>query len=356
MKLIYDDIIFSLQKSGGGSVYWSEIIRPTLDKATHYVYDSAKDNIFYRQLNIANEHLLSSKNLLIKRFVNPMYKIKTPYIFHSSYFRYSRDKKVINITTVHDFTVEKFGHGLHSLAHILQQNNAVKHSKGVICVSENTKNDFQHYYPWYKGEVIAIPNGYDNNTYYFEPEIKKTKEILFVGARSDYKRFDLAVEIVSALADCKLIIVGGGNLSDKEKQLLDSNLPGRYEKKGFIDNNELRQLYNSSFFLCYPSEYEGFGIPLLEAQACGCPVICQPKSSIPEVVNNSALFIDSSDMKKTIETVKLLYDQSIYTDYQNRGLENVKRYSWDISAQKHQQFYQKLWTEFGKHQSHEENL
>ena len=60
MKLVYDDIIYSLQKSGGGSVYWTEVIRPTLDVAEHYVFDSARENIFYKDLNMSNKHVLSS--------------------------------------------------------------------------------------------------------------------------------------------------------------------------------------------------------------------------------------------------------------------------------------------------------
>ncbi len=348
MKIIYDDIIYSLQKSGGGSVYWTEIIKPTLREAEHYVYNTAKENIFYNQIAIANEHRLSSRGLIIKRFINPKYGIKIPYIFHSSYFRYSRDRKAINITTIHDFTIEKFGRNMHSAAHILQQKLAVKHSLGVICVSKNTKKDFEEYYPWYNGKVIIIPNGYDENTYFVEPGIKKTKDILFVGSRADYKRFDIAVKIVAELSDCNLVIVGGGRLSNMERTLLESILPGRFKKMGFIDNDELRHLYNRAFFLCYPSEYEGFGIPLLEAQACGCPVLCQKKSSIPEVVKDTALYFDNQNIKGAIDLVKSLYDKDIYLEYQKRGLYNVKGFLWETSARKHQDFYQEMWMTFNK--------
>ncbi len=346
MRIVYDDIIYSLQRSGGGSVYWTEVIRPTLDWAEHYVYSSAKENIFYNQIKMQHKHMITPRCFLAERFINPRYGIKDPYIFHSSYFRYSRDRKAINITTVHDFTVEKFGHSLHSKGHIIQQRMAVRHSHGVICVSENTKNDFFEYYPWYKGEVTVIPNGYDEKAYYFESDIKKTNSVLFVGARTGYKRFEAAVQIVAGLRECKLVIVGGGELSDAEKNMLESCLHGRYEKKGYVSNEELRAMYNSAFFLCYPSEYEGFGIPLLEAQACGCPVLCQRKSSIPEVVKDSAIFIDCADMKRAVESARILYRDDVYSDYQLRGLENVKGYSWEKSAMIHQAYYEKMWEKF----------
>jgi len=349
MQLVYDDIIYSLQKSGGGSVYWTEVIRPSLDEAEHYIYDSSDQNIFCRQLSIAHRHLLSSRFLFIKRFINPRYKIDRPFLFHSSYFRYCKNPNALNITTVHDFTTEKYVGGIHRIIHSVQLKKALRHSQGVICVSENTKKDFESFFPWYKGTVVAIQNGYAQNDYYFE-NLDRTKDILFVGARTSYKRFDLAVRIAQALNDCRLVIVGGGELSPDEKAMLDRELPGRYEKKGFVSNNELRRLYNQAFFLCYSSEYEGFGIPLLEAQACGCPVVCQRKSSIPEVVADTAVYFDGSDLKEGIDRIRNLYDKQVYRDYQEKGIENAKRFSWKISAEKHQEFYRAIWAQYIKNE------
>ena len=344
MRIVFDDIIYSLQRSGGGSVYWTEVIRPLLDSSIHYVFDNASANIFYSSITIPNKTVYSSRFLLIKRFINPyLPEMKTKFIFHSSYFRFSRNNNAINITTVHDFTVERFGHGLHAFIHKMQQKRAVKKSKGIICVSENTKRDFKSFYPWYKGEICVIHNGYDHKSYYHEWKAR-TRNILFVGARTEYKRFDLAVKIASRISDCRLVIVGGGELSDKELELLNSLLGSRYEKKGFVNNDDLRFLYNTAFFLCYPSEYEGFGIPLLEAQACGCPVLCQKKSSIPEVVGDSALFFDASDIESAIEAVEQLSDPEVFKQYQKLGLENCSRFSWEKSASSHIAFYNKMWS------------
>ena len=77
---------------------------------------------------------------------------------------------------------------------------------------------------------------------------------------------------------------------------LNKMLPNRYKKLDYVSNNELARLYNNSFALAYPSDYEGFGFPVLEAQACGCPVICQPLSSIPEVSGDSCIYVNKDDI------------------------------------------------------------
>lgn len=342
MLVVYDDIIYSLQKSGGGSVYWTENIKRNINNVKHYVYDSASSNIFYKSISLPNEHVLSSKNLKIDRFIPPKYGIKEKYIFHSSYFRYSRDDSAINITTVHDCTIEKFHRGFKPWGHKQQLALALRHSAGVICVSENTKKDLLKYYPDFHGKIKVILNGYDNKSYFYEPGAIRKNTILFVGARTDYKRFDLAIRLIGELKNYSLVIVGGGNLSDEEKNALNEKAPGRFTKLNYIANDQLRKLYNSSKFLFYPSEYEGFGIPLLEAQACGCVVICQRKSSVPEVVNNTAVYFTEDKFTDLIMQINALENMGQYKEIQKNGLLNVKQFSWDKCARETYQFYETI--------------
>ena len=350
MRIIYDDIIYSLQKSGGGSVYWTEIIKRFKEYSEHYVYDNAHENFFYDDANLPQPHILSSNFLPIKRYFNVKLKHHNlPFIFHSSLYRLCRNNNAINITTVHDFTYEYYRKDWKSNFHKNQKKNSVINSDGVICISENTKQDLLKFYPEFHGRIKVIYNGYSTDKYFFNPNVQKTKNILYVGARTDYKRFDFAIELVSLLPECQLIIVGGGSLNRNEKNLLNQKLLNRYLKKDNVSDEALCELYNSAFFLCYPSEYEGFGIPIIEAQACGCPVVCQPKSSIPEVVNGTAVFINSNDLNGSILNIRQLFNSAFYKDIQFKGLANAKRFSWDKCANEVKSFYEEVYNDVTKH-------
>ena len=216
------------------------------------------------------------------------------------------------------------------------------HSDGVICISENTKKDLEKFYPQYKGIIKVIYNGYNTEQFFYEPNIEKTKKILFVGARTGYKRFDYAVELCSKLEDYEFVIVGGGDLSESEKKLLEEKIENKYVKMNYLTDIELRKLYNSAFCLLYPSEYEGFGIPVIEAQACGCPIICQKKSSIPEVANDAAIYIDSNSIDKSVELIKQLENDAFYSQIVAKGIKNANRFSWEKCAMEVDAFYSEV--------------
>ena len=338
MHIIYDDIIYSLQKSGGISVYW-KMLEDGIPVANRLVYDGRTANIFYKQRD--NERAYTSR-LLFERYRNVRLKESEPFIFHSSYYRCCKDKGAVNITTVHDFTYERFRSDFKSGLHKIQKKNAVMHSDGVICISENTRQDLHRHYPDYNGKVRVIYHGYDDAVFISSSMGigRRNQTVLFVGSRVSYKRFDFAVRLVSEFPHLRLLIVGGGDLSASETTLLDSAIPNRYEKCGFVANEDLARLYNESFALLYPSEYEGFGFPVIEAQACGCPVICQRKSSVPEVSGDKCVYVDSADFGVSVEAVRKLFDPLYYAGLQESALENVKRFSWQKCVRETVAFYE----------------
>ena len=106
MKILYDDIIYSLQKAGGVSVVFTELFKRIKENVFHYLYASATQNFFYEESLFPNKKTWNSKLLSLKRYLNPLIKERLPFIFHSTYYRICKNKNAINITTVHDFTYE----------------------------------------------------------------------------------------------------------------------------------------------------------------------------------------------------------------------------------------------------------
>lgn len=339
IPIIYDDIIYSLQKSGGISVYWN-MLEESISIEKRLVYPNASNNISFK--NRTNEKY-EEKKIFFERYRNLSLGLTNPFIFHSSYYRYCKDKTAVNITTVHDFTYELFRKDWKSAIHKIQKRNAVMHSSGVICISENTKQDLLKYYPEFSGKIKVIYHGYDSNIFKNLNNSCRTKDVLFVGSRVSYKNFIFTVELLSHFDDLQLVIIGGGELLTKELEILNKMLPNRYKKLDYISNDELAKLYNHSFALAYPSDYEGFGFPVIEAQACGCPVICQQVSSIPEVSGNNCVYVNKDDVYSSIESIKKLFDINHYESIQAKGLENVKRFSWKKTVEETLSFYQEVY-------------
>ena len=246
MKVIADNIIFSLQRYGGISVVWNEFLsRARKDKEIELTELNYPDSLSPR---------------IMERYRIPAYKADTPSIFHSSYFRILPQKGVHNVTTVHDLTYHFYRRGLAKAVHLWEEQRALKHSDAIICISENTKRDVLQFYPWIKEEHIHVVYNGVSNVFHPISSVEKKGYLLYIGnSQVEYKRFDVAQQ-VARLTGLELVIA---NKSSQE---------------------ELNKLYNEALCLLYPSDYEGFGLPILEAQAAGCPVIAQNSSSIPEVI------------------------------------------------------------------------
>lgn len=132
-------------------------------------------------------------------------------------------------------------------------------------------------------------------------------------------------------------------MSEEEKSYFDNILGAeRYEVKVGLSNEELNQYYNSVKCLVYPSSYEGFGIPVLEAQQAGCPVIAYNTSSIPEVIGDTPLVMQELTKEEIQEKLEKLNDDSLRKSVIEKGLENAKRFSWDKAYGEYRNLYECL--------------
>jgi mannosyltransferase len=171
--------------------------------------------------------------------------------------------------------------------------------------------------------------------------------VLFIGGRAGYKNFEYAVQIIGELPELYLQIIGGGELTDREIALLKKHLPDRYEYYQSLSNKELNIKYNEAKFLLYPSLYEGFGIPVLEAQAAGCPVVCCNVSSLSEIAGDAAIYISGKDMANDLCSISNLEDRDYYHHIVEKGLNNCRRFSWKKCAEQTYEFYREVWSKQG---------
>lgn len=358
MKIYLDNIVFTIQKAGGISIYWFELLKNLMNSNEKFKIIEQKSNnknIFRNNLDINSELLLREGGLPIKvlRYLPLRVAIDEYSIFHSSYYRIAKLKNVANIVTVHDFIYERFsGNILPKYIHVLQKKYAVKNADGIICVSENTKNDLLKFIPEAENaDIKVIYHGASSEYYHLDKKhpinsdfkwITEKRYIIFLGGRSGHKNFDIAVKVVSRLLDTHLLIIGGGMLSSMEKDLLDKDLEKRYIKLNNIDNSQLNIFYNYALCLLYPSTYEGFGIPIIEAMSAGCPVVSTVYSSIPEVAGDAGLLVNSIDEEALIDKIKSLENESYRSNVIELGYRQARKFSWLKCYNETLEFYKKV--------------
>ncbi len=209
-------------------------------------------------------------------------------------------------------------------------------SSRIIAISASTKKDMLRFYPSVADEKIKVIhlsqsiNINETATLNWLPE----KYVLFIGKRELYKQFDTLLKAMLPVFamdnNIKIVCAGGGILTEAETGNLASlNLSDRIIQRSFYDN-ELSTIYKNAAVFVFPSEYEGFGIPALEAMVCGCPVILSNTSSLPEIAGDAALYFEPNNINELSAAIfKILQDESFTQSLIKKGYDQVKKFSWD---------------------------
>ena len=329
MKLVHDDIIYNLQSKGGITNYWKNL-KPFIQDKVNLI-------------NV-NGHSKKERKLPfgILRYMNSNTEFKTNFIFHSSYYRTSSANKAINVITIYDFIYEKFSEGLRRRIHVWQKQRAINNSDHIICISHSTKNDLLIYYPEVDQNKISVVYLGVKNEFMRNDKLKTKKSLIFVGSRGGYKNFSILLDALDILSNYSLIIVGGGELSNQENKRL-KNI--KYEHLIECSDEMLNNLYNQSLALIYPSSYEGFGLPIIEALKAGCPVICNKGSSTGEIGGEYVL---SGSMSKEfiINSILKLNNESFRNDLVKNGIKYASSFTWEKTANQTLKIYEELWVKF----------
>jgi mannosyltransferase len=332
-NLTLDCIIFGLQRVGGISNYWIKLIEqamssPRLD--TRLVMPKRPLGASLPPAcNGGPATWRESAPARLTRYLRA-HALPGTDLFHTSYYRRPRSKGATYIVTTYDFTYERYRTGLARLVHSHQKLASIRRADAVLCISESTRKDLLEFCPSVDPARVHVTHlGVDHKAFF--PEAQRIEGmvdvLLFVGQRDGYKRFDLAVQAVRRQPRLRLGIVGP-RLSDAERDVLRRDLGLRWQEFGPVDQQTLRALYSSAFAFVFPSDYEGFGLPVLEAMACGCPVVAANISSLPEVGGDAALYATGQQADAYAEQLARLEDATQRESLVGNGLARAAEFTW----------------------------
>lgn len=272
-------------------------------------------------------------------------------VFHASNWAIPRVKTNL-VTTIHDLTFLKYKktHPKSTIkTHTRHLSRAKKDAKIVITDSVSTKKDLLEYgFAEDKIRVIHLAPSKIFKPLKDDQKIKNTLEkynlkkpfILSVGTREPRKNLKRLIKAYQDLKSQKtqLVIVGKFGWGEKTKPI-----PG-VKLLGFVPDEDLALLYQSAKVFVYPSIYEGFGFPVLEAFSCGCPTITSSTSSLPELGGKAALYVNPRSVKEITTTIKqvLNMNKSDYQSLVKKSLNQAKKFSWDKTAKETLKVYQEV--------------
>jgi glycosyltransferase involved in cell wall biosynthesis len=262
-------------------------------------------------------------------------------LFVSTYYTYV--KRTASAITLHDMIPEVLGWDMGDPQWVSKR-QAIKHSSAFFAVSRNTRSDFLRCYPKKAGRpVYIIPNAAaDVFTPHEAPEIEAFKRkcgldrpyFMLTGHRWPQKNHLLFFSAFAALPDKKdyeVLLTGGAEKLEAPFAPFTNGITFRVS---YFSDEDLSLAYAGAEALVYPSLYEGFGLPLLEAMQSGCPVITCNNSALVEVTGDAVLFVEADDIVGMISALRRIREPETRSGCIRKGLVNAARFSWDLSARK----------------------
>jgi glycosyltransferase involved in cell wall biosynthesis len=358
MRILYDHQVFSLQDTGGIS---------------RYHYELAKNLQVFSEVHIealigGNASVFPLVNLRGERTRVTAWKTRTK----PGYARYAINETLLSlaaplrgvfdvyhptlnrlmpvvrgrriVVTQHDCTHERFPHLFRNTdAYLRLKREIFSRADAILCVSEYSRRDLLHFYDLEEEKTCVIYHGFSRLE-----EGPRTEQgpraadghgpyLLYVGSRTEYKNFMLLLEsfALSGLAkDYRFVAVGGGPASaEEDARITQLGVAGRVSLIPRANDRALANLYRNASLFVYPSLYEGFGFPPLEAMSLGCPVLANRTSSLPEICGEAAFYFQSQDATELSSVlVSTLEDTDGLAEKRKLGYEQVRLYDWSRTA------------------------
>jgi glycosyltransferase involved in cell wall biosynthesis len=364
MKIVFDHQCFLFTNYGGVSRYYLALIEKLIDmKEDVHVIAPLHQN---EQLKLLPKHCVKGyrvNRLLLKPYrfsrvandlLSPlMISRPNPDIIHETYFL---PKTVISsckarIVTIHDMTHEKFPQ--YFPRNDCSTNNkikAIERADHVICVSNNTKQDLCNFLNVPSKKISVVYHGSENVTKSNskKPFYNDRPFLLHVGGRPLYKNFIQTLKAVAISPELRktfdIVAFGSEKFSkDEQATIRQLNLRPGSVKHIIGNDNTLNDLYCQATALVYPSLYEGFGLPILEAMKHGCPVVCVNSSSMPEVGGNAVQYFNPKSTEDLSDAIqKVVFNEDRKTELILNGYKQANLFSWQRCAKETLNVYKKV--------------
>jgi len=367
MKIAYDHQTFTVQRYGGISRYFYQL--------TKHISNMGHNAEIFSPLYINNYIKNLPKELVNGRFAGSKYidrmpkksriiggmnrslskrqlDLFNPDIVHETFYSKHKTYKKAKCTviTVYDMIHELYDYYLppHHKGWN-EKREAINRADHIICISEHTRKDLIELFGIEKEKTSVVHLAYDNSTIIDNKRLDNQRPfLLYVGWREWYKNFKPFLKSISRsksiMNDFDIIAFGGGEFTVEELKLM-TELGFRNGQVRQISGSDklLAKYYSQARAFIFPSLYEGFGLPPLEAMSYNCPVISSNASCMPEVIGDAAEYFDPSSLDEILESVeKTVYSDSRINELVSLGKQQIKKYSWQKCASETLSVYQSI--------------
>lgn len=385
MKVLYDSQAFDMQTHGGVSKCFAELYKHLPSEVEAYLGIRETENVYLRALGFPPQYddykkFLSKRNFPLKRILykatrniqaghpetwdfwprlnifetEHILKTKDIDVFHPTFFDdYFLDLlgDIPFVLTVHDMIPELFPKYYSPHEHqILMKKKLIPLATHIVAVSNHTKQDIMNIFQIPEEKITVVYHGADTKPYF--PSIGTNFDfeyLLYIGERHMYKNFTSfcreCMPILRRHRELKIVCTGKPFTSEEMFFFEAFGMKERFIHLFVETHQELLDLYHHAIAFAYPSSYEGFGIPILEAYTADCPVMLNHASCFPEIAGDAAVYFqmgrESSDFEEKFEYVYHM-DGNEREQLLARQRERLKLYSWEKSAMALTQVYNNL--------------
>lgn len=373
MKVLYDYQTFTYQRFGGVSKCFCELIKHMPAQIDCEIAIKQSDNVHLWDSGLVpnlKHEIINERNLITKKMykgkgrlyyslnrlipffpsvhnINRDFSLRLvkeqrfdvfhPTFFDTYYLPYLGSKPFV--FTVHDMMPELFPEYF-DINHeqIINKKILCEKAAAIVAVSNQTKKDLVN--------ILGVPSSKITVIYHGGPERESIKEkriigepyFLYVGLRNAYKNFKATLEEFALFSkenpDVKLVCTGNSFVEEELNLIAELNLNDKVETRK-VNDNELKNLYAYAVAFIYPSKYEGFGMPILEAYSYGCPVLLNNASCFPEIAGDAAIYFELNENKRTLaEKMKFIFeaDTNDRTEIIEHQFLRLSQYSWSTSS------------------------